>query len=136
MVGKEIATQIMSILKKNKFTSPFEIIATIEAMILKINGEIVELFDRACDETCDSYRRLAKAVPNLIREHNQQDIGGMELTMMMMWAMYCLYIGKESYNSLSIVSAKFSQELEQLKTNGYKDSNNTIWPIELFFSGD
>ncbi|CAB4414347.1 unnamed protein product [Rhizophagus irregularis] len=43
MVGKEIATQTMSILKKNKFTSPFEIIATIEAMILKINGEIVEL---------------------------------------------------------------------------------------------
>jgi hypothetical protein len=89
MVGKEIATQAMTILKKNKFTSPSEeIIATIEAIILKINGEIVELYFhldnvtdfiqhidsiiRACDETLisrDSYRRLAKAVPNLIREH-------------------------------------------------------------------
>src|SRR5439155_9958213 len=48
----------------------------------------------------------------------------------------CLYIGKESYDSLSTVSTKFSYELEQLKTNGYKDSNNTIWPVELFFSGD
>ena len=48
----------------------------------------------------------------------------------------CLYIGKESYDSLSTISAKFSHELEQLKINGYKDSNNTIWPVELFFSGD
>jgi len=48
----------------------------------------------------------------------------------------CLYIGKESYDSLSIISAKFSHELEQLKINRYKDSNNTIWPIELFFSGN
>ena len=47
-----------------------------------------------------------------------------------------MYIGKESYDSLSTVSAKFSYELEQLKTNGYKDSNNIIWPVELFFSGD
>ncbi|PKY59254.1 hypothetical protein RhiirA4_514775 [Rhizophagus irregularis] len=47
----------------------------------------------------------------------------------------CLYIGKESYDSLSTVSAIFSQELEQLKTNGYKASNNTIWPVEFFFSG-
>ena len=56
----------------------------------------------------------------------------------MLYILYsiCLYIGKESYDSLSIVSAKFSHELEQLKINGYKDSNNTIWPIELFFSGD
>ncbi|PKY48413.1 hypothetical protein RhiirA4_464003 [Rhizophagus irregularis] len=47
----------------------------------------------------------------------------------------CLYIEKESYNSLSTVSAKFSHELEQLK-EGYKASDGTIWPIELFFSGD
>ncbi|POG78942.1 hypothetical protein GLOIN_2v1766279, partial [Rhizophagus irregularis DAOM 181602=DAOM 197198] len=47
----------------------------------------------------------------------------------------CLYIGKESYDSLSTVSAIFLQELEQLKTNGYKASNNTIWPVEFFFSG-
>jgi hypothetical protein len=36
---------------------------------------------------------------------------------------------------LSIVLAKFSHELKQLK-NGYKASDNTIWLIELFFSGD
>ncbi|PKK55871.1 hypothetical protein RhiirC2_801290 [Rhizophagus irregularis] len=48
----------------------------------------------------------------------------------------CLNIGKEFYDSLSTVSAIFSQELEQLKTNGYKASNNTIWPVEFFFSGD
>jgi len=47
----------------------------------------------------------------------------------------CLYIGKESYNSLSTVSAKFSYELEQLK-NGYRDPSGTVWLIELFFSGD
>lgn len=89
MVGKEIATQTLTILKKNNFTSSSEeIIATIEAIILKINGEIVEMhfhsdnktdfiqhldsIVRACDETLisrDGYRRLAKAVPNLIREH-------------------------------------------------------------------
>lgn len=57
-------------------------------MVLKINGEIVELnfnsnnttdftqhlnsIIRAYDETLisrDSYRRLAKIVPNIIREH-------------------------------------------------------------------
>ena len=79
----------MTILKKNKFTSSSEeIIATIEAIILKINGKIVELhfrsnnitdftqhldsIVRACDETLisrDGYRRLAKAIPNLVREH-------------------------------------------------------------------
>ena len=47
-----------------------------------------------------------------------------------------MYIGKESYDSLSTVSAKFSHELEQLKTNGYKAPNDIIWPVELFFSGD
>ena len=89
MVGKEIVAQTLTILKNNKFTSPSEeIIVTIEAIVLKINGEIVELhfysnnitdfiqhldsIIRACDETLisrDSYRRLAKAVPNLIREY-------------------------------------------------------------------
>lgn len=90
MVGKDIATQTLTILKKNKFTSPSEeIIATIKSIILKIDGKIVKLhFDsgditadniqhldsivRACDETlisCDGYRRLAQAVPNLIRKH-------------------------------------------------------------------
>ena len=89
MAGKEIATQTLTILKKNKFTSSSEeIIASLETMVLKINGEIVELnfnsnnttdfmqhldsIIRACDETLisrDSYRRLAKAVPNLIREY-------------------------------------------------------------------
>ncbi|POG60082.1 uncharacterized protein OCT59_015666 [Rhizophagus irregularis] len=89
MIGKEIATQTLTILKENKFTSSSEeIIASLEAIILKINGEIVELnfhsdnitdftqhldsIIRACDETLisrDSYRRLAKAVPNLIREY-------------------------------------------------------------------
>ena len=89
MVGKEIAAQTLMILKENKFTSSSEeIIATIETIILKINGEVVELhfcsdnitdyiqhldsIIRACDETLisrDGYRRLAKAVPNLIREH-------------------------------------------------------------------
>jgi len=89
MVGKNIAAQTLTILKENKFTSSSEeIIATIESIILKINGEIVELhFDsknttdyiqhldsiiRACDETLisrDGYRRLAQVVPNLIREY-------------------------------------------------------------------
>jgi hypothetical protein len=81
----------MTILKENKFTSTSEeIIAAIESIILRINGEIVELhFDfnnvtddddtkqldsivRACDETLisrDGYRRLAQAIPNLTREH-------------------------------------------------------------------
>ena len=88
-VGKEIAAQTLTILKENKFTSSSEeIIATVEAIILKINGEMVELhfhsdnvtdfmqhldsIIRACDETLisrDGYRRLAKAIPNLIREH-------------------------------------------------------------------
>ncbi|RIA84059.1 hypothetical protein C1645_742608 [Glomus cerebriforme] len=250
MAGKEIATQTLTILKKNKFTSSSEeIIASLETIVLKINGEIVELnfnsdnntadftrhldsIIRSCDETLisrDSYRRLAKAVPNLIREHvverrrneitietntlvpiklfnihsvnfddgnddeNQQDVSGIEFNdddvdiiipiltasmppvlkvgdkisirlsgdgrnvgrkqkhvMLTMCVLneeeavlspahqysICLYLGKESYDSLSTVSAKFSHELEQLKTNGYKDSNNTIWPVELFFSGD
>jgi hypothetical protein len=89
-VGKDIAVQTMTILKENKFTSTSEeIIAAIESIILRINGEIVELhFDfnnvtddetkqldsivRACDETLisrDGYRRLAQAIPNLTREH-------------------------------------------------------------------
>ncbi len=90
MVGKDIAAQTMKILKENRFTSTSEeIIATVESIILRINGEIVELhFDfnnaadddirhldsivRACDETLisrDGYRRLAQAIPNLTREH-------------------------------------------------------------------
>ncbi|GES80121.1 hypothetical protein GLOIN_2v1777777 [Rhizophagus clarus] len=88
-VEKEIATQTLTILKENNFTSPSEeIIASLETIIFKINGEIVELnfhsdnitdfiqyldsIIRACDETLisrDSYHRLVKAVPNLIREH-------------------------------------------------------------------
>ncbi|PKK77956.1 hypothetical protein RhiirC2_706182 [Rhizophagus irregularis] len=48
----------------------------------------------------------------------------------------CLYIEKESYNSLSTVSAKFLHELKQLLKEGYRASDGTIWPIELFFSGD
>ncbi|GES91120.1 hypothetical protein GLOIN_2v1847779 [Rhizophagus clarus] len=71
MVGKEIATQTLTILKENKFTSPSEeIIANLETIIFKINGEIVELnfhSDNITDFTY--YHRLAKAVPNLIREH-------------------------------------------------------------------
>ena len=44
MVGKNIAAQTLTILKENKFTSSSEeIIAIIESIILKINGEIVEL---------------------------------------------------------------------------------------------
>jgi hypothetical protein len=89
MVEKEIATQTLMILKNNKFiTSSEEIIATIEAIVLKINGEVIELhfcsdnitdyiqhldsIIRACDETLisrDVYRRLAKAIPNLVREY-------------------------------------------------------------------
>ncbi|CAB5339320.1 unnamed protein product [Rhizophagus irregularis] len=90
MVEKDIAAQTMKILKENRFTSTSEeIIATVESIILRINGEIVELhFDfnnaadddikhldsivRACDETLISrngYRRLAQAIPNLTREH-------------------------------------------------------------------
>jgi hypothetical protein len=89
MVGKDIAAQTTKIFKENRFTSTSEeIIATVESIILRINGEIVELhFDfnnaaddnrhldsivRACDETLisrDGYRRLAQAIPNLTREH-------------------------------------------------------------------
>ncbi|CAB4469255.1 uncharacterized protein OCT59_020530 [Rhizophagus irregularis] len=90
MVGKDIAAQTMKILKENRFTSTSEeIITTVESIILRINGEIVELhFDfnnaadddikyldsivRACDETLisrDGYHRLAQAIPNLTREH-------------------------------------------------------------------
>ncbi|POG68813.1 hypothetical protein GLOIN_2v1777777 [Rhizophagus irregularis DAOM 181602=DAOM 197198] len=90
IVGKDIATQTMKILKENRFIfTSEEIIATVESIILRINSEIVELhFDfnntadddikhldsivRACDETLisrDGYRRLAQAIPNLTREH-------------------------------------------------------------------
>ncbi len=89
MVGKDIAAQTLTILKENKFTSASEeIIATIEAIILKINDEVVEFhfhsnnitditqhqdsIIRACDETLisrDGYRRLAKAIPHLVREY-------------------------------------------------------------------
>jgi hypothetical protein len=89
MVGKDIAAQTSDIFKKNKFISASEeIIATIDSIILKINGEVVELhfssndvnntkqhldsIIRACDETLisrDGYRRLAQVIPNLIREH-------------------------------------------------------------------
>lgn len=89
MVGKDIAAQTSSIFKKNKFiTASEEIIATIDSIILKIDGEMVELhfnhndindtkqhldsIIRACDETLisrDGYCRLAQVVPNLIREH-------------------------------------------------------------------
>ncbi|CAG8559808.1 15657_t:CDS:2, partial [Funneliformis mosseae] len=217
---KEIAAQTLTILKNNKFTSPSEeIIVTIEAIVLKINGEIVELhfysnnitdftqhldsIIRACDETLisrDSYRRLAKAIPNLIREYiiekrrneitnimnalipiklfniynfllttltspvlkvgnkiniklsgDGRNVGRKQKHVMLIMCILneeeavlnpahqysiCLYIGKESYDFLSIVSIKFSHELEKLKTNRYKDSNNTIWPVELFFLGD
>jgi hypothetical protein len=90
MVGKDIAAQTTTIFEENRFTSTSgEIIATIESIILKINGEIVELhfnlnnvvndnikyldsIVRACDETLisrDGYHRLAQAIPNLTREH-------------------------------------------------------------------
>ncbi|GBB89463.1 hypothetical protein RclHR1_16150004 [Rhizophagus clarus] len=41
-----------------------------------------------------------------------------------MITMCILNEGKESYDPLSTVPAKFSHELEQLKTDGYKDPNN------------
>jgi len=90
MVGKDIATQTMTIFKENRFMSASEeIIASVESIILRINDEIVELhFDfnnvtdnnikhldsivRACDETLisrDGYRRLAQAIPSLTREY-------------------------------------------------------------------
>ena len=90
IVGKKIAAQTLIILEENKFTSSSEeIIATVESIILRINGEIVELhFDfnnaadddirhldsivRACDEILishDGYHRLVQAIPNLTREH-------------------------------------------------------------------
>jgi hypothetical protein len=88
MVGKEIAAQTLTVLKKNKFTSPSEeIIVTVESIILKINDEIIELdfhsnnidfkqhidsILHACDETLisrDGYRRLAQVIPDLIRKH-------------------------------------------------------------------
>src|SRR5438045_818281 len=54
MVGKDIAAQTMKILKENRFTSTSEeIIATVESIILRINGEIVELhfdFNNAADD--------------------------------------------------------------------------------------
>ena len=42
MVGKDIAAQTLTILKENKFTSASEEIIAIEAIILKINDEVVE----------------------------------------------------------------------------------------------
>ncbi|CAB5392265.1 unnamed protein product [Rhizophagus irregularis] len=84
MVGKDIATQTLTILNKNKFISPSEeIIATIESIILvelhfdsgdttADNIQHLDSIVRACDETlisCDGYLKLAQAVPNLIREH-------------------------------------------------------------------
>ncbi|GBB89462.1 hypothetical protein RclHR1_16150003 [Rhizophagus clarus] len=86
MVREGIATQTLTILKENKFTSSSEeIIARLEAIILGINGEIVELnfrsdniadftqrldsIIRAYDEALISRDSYCKAIPNLIREH-------------------------------------------------------------------
>ncbi|CAB4406097.1 unnamed protein product [Rhizophagus irregularis] len=77
MVGKDIATQTLTILNKNKFTSPSEeIIVTIESIILvelhfdsgdttAVNIQHLDSIVRACDETLisrDGYQRLAQAV--------------------------------------------------------------------------
>ncbi|GBC26306.2 ribonuclease H-like domain-containing protein [Rhizophagus irregularis DAOM 181602=DAOM 197198] len=190
MVGKDIAAQTMKILKENRFTSTSEeIITTVESIILRINGEIVELhFDfnnaadddikyldsivRACDETLISRDGiainnygdeniivpiLATSTSPVLKIGNKinirisgdgRNVGRKQKHVMLTMCIInegemvlnpthqysiCLYIGKESYDSLSTVSAIFSQELEQLKTNGYKASNNTIWPVEFFF---
>ncbi|EXX56922.1 hypothetical protein RirG_211730 [Rhizophagus irregularis DAOM 197198w] len=219
MVGKDIATQTLTILNKNKFISPSEeIIATIESIILvelhfdsgdttADNIQHLDSIVRACDETLisrDGYRKLAQAVPNLIREHaitlimkalvpiktliliflflmvmmmkiskillklnlmmmkitlgdkiniklsgDGRNVGHKQKYVMLImcilnegeavlnpshqYSICLLYIEKESYNSLSTVSAKFSHELEQLLKEGYRASDGTIWPIELFF---
>ncbi|PKC13608.1 hypothetical protein RhiirA5_410390 [Rhizophagus irregularis] len=218
MVGKDIATQTLTILNKNKFISPSEeIIATIESIILvelhfdsgdttADNIQHLDSIVRACDETLISrngYQKLAQAVPNLIREHaitlimkalvpiktliliflllmvmmmkiskillklnlmmmkitfgdkiniklsgDGRNVGHKQKYVMLIMCILnegeavlnpshqysiCLYIEKESYNSLSTVSAKFLHELKQLLKEA---SDGTIWPIELFFSGD
>jgi hypothetical protein len=46
-----------------------------------------------------------------------------------------LYIGKEKYEYLSLAVSQFINELGEIK-DGYKDHENTIWPVEFFFSGD
>ncbi|GES72684.1 hypothetical protein GLOIN_2v1847779 [Rhizophagus clarus] len=145
MVREGIATQTLTILKENKFTSSSEeIIARLEAIILGINGEIVELnfrsdniadftqrldsIIRAYDEALISRDSYCKAIPNLIREHINIKLRSCEKyeekTKHVMITMCILNEGKESYDPLSTVPAKFSHELEQLKTDGYKDPNN------------
>lgn len=48
----------------------------------------------------------------------------------------CLYIGHESYHYLHQVNKKFIHELNILKTHGFKDKSDFVWPVELYFSGD
>ena len=46
-----------------------------------------------------------------------------------------LYIGKEKYEYLSLAVSQIIAELDEIK-NEFKDCDNVIWPVELFFSGD
>ena len=46
-----------------------------------------------------------------------------------------LYIGKEKYEYLSLAVSQIINELDEIK-DGFKDHDDVIWPVELFFSGD
>jgi len=48
----------------------------------------------------------------------------------------CLYIGKESYQSLQTVAKLFTSELNELQNNGFTDEQGNTWLVELFFSAD
>lgn len=46
-----------------------------------------------------------------------------------------LYIGKEKYEYLSLAVSQIINELDEIK-DGFKDCDDVIWTVELFFSGD
>ena len=46
-----------------------------------------------------------------------------------------MYIGKEKYEYLSLAVSQIINELDEIK-DGFKDRDDVIWPVELFFSGD
>jgi len=48
----------------------------------------------------------------------------------------CLYIGKETYESLETAANLFTLELIGLNEDGFTDKQGNNWPVELFFSAD
>ncbi|CAH1771169.1 11965_t:CDS:2, partial [Entrophospora sp. SA101] len=48
----------------------------------------------------------------------------------------CIYIGKENKNSLQLAWSYFTDEIKDIKSNGYIDPDNFHWDVEFFISAD